>query len=91
VEREIGAPLRKQLHEVVEELIRMGAATSALVAAARRDPSQTSAAAAAVQRFRRRYAQVDVTLDFVGDAVNSRSSRVLRAALPIDATACGAP
>jgi hypothetical protein len=25
--------------------------------------------------------QVDVTLDFVGDAVNSRSSRVLRAAL----------
>ena len=81
VEREIGTPLRRQLHDVVEELVRMGDSTSALVAAARRDPSQTNAAAAAVQRFRRRYTQVDVTLDFVGDAVNSRSSRVLRAAL----------
>ena len=69
------------MHEVVEEMIRMGEATSALVAAARRDRAQTSAAAVAVQRFRRRYIQVDVTLDFVGDAVNSRSSRVLRAAL----------
>jgi hypothetical protein len=34
-----------------------------------------------VQRFRRRYNQVDVTLDFLGDAVNSRTSPVLRAAL----------
>jgi len=51
------------------------------VAEARRDPAQTSAATVAVQRFRRRYTQVDVTLDFVGDAVNSRSSPVLRAAL----------
>src|SRR5262245_63223465 len=60
VEREIGMPLRKQLHNVVEEMIRMGEATSALVAAARRDPTQTRAAADAVQRFRRRYTQVDV-------------------------------
>ena len=81
VEREIGTPLRKQMHDVVEEMIRMGEATSALVAAARRDRTQTRAAAVAVQRFRRRYIQVDVTLDFVGDAVNSRSSRVLRAVL----------
>ena len=81
VEREIGAPLRQQLHQVVEELIRMGDSTSALVASARRDPALTDKAAAAVQRFRRRYMQVDVTLDFVGDAVNSRSSPVLRAAL----------
>jgi hypothetical protein len=81
VEREIGAPLRKQMHDVVEEMVRMGDSTSALVASARRDPALTNRAAAAVQRFRRRYNQVDVTLDFVGDAVNSRSSRVLRAAL----------
>jgi hypothetical protein len=81
VEREIGAPLRQQLHQVVEELIRMGDSTTALVGAARREPALTDRAAAAVQRFRRRYMQVDVTLDFVGDAVNSRSSRVLRAAL----------
>jgi hypothetical protein len=36
---------------------------------------------AAVQRFRRRYVQVDTTLDFLGDAVNSRTSPTLRAAL----------
>ena len=81
VERDIGAPLRSQLHEVVEDLIRMGDSTNVLVASARRDPSLAQRAADAVQRFRRRYIQVDVTLDFVGDAVNSRSSRVLRAAL----------
>ena len=39
VEREIGAPLRQQLHAVVEELIALGDATAALIAAARRDPS----------------------------------------------------
>jgi hypothetical protein len=39
VEREIGAPLRQQLHQVVEELIRMGDSTTALVGAARREPA----------------------------------------------------
>ena len=34
-----------------------------------------------MQRFRRRYIQVDTTLDFLGDAVNSRTSPQLRAAL----------
>jgi hypothetical protein len=34
-----------------------------------------------VQRFRRRYVQVDTTLDFLGDAVNSRTSPLLCAAL----------
>ena len=77
----IGAPLRQQLHAVVEELIALGDATARLVAAARRDPSTLGQASAAVQRFRRRYIQVDVTLDFLGDAVNSRTSPVLRAAL----------
>lgn len=81
VEREIGAPLRQQLNVAVEELIALGDATARLVAAARRDPAALGEASAAVQRFRRRYTQVDVTLDFVGDAVNSRTSPLLRAAL----------
>jgi hypothetical protein len=81
VEREIGAPLRQHLHDVVEELIGLGDATAALIATARQDPAATGRAAAAVQRFRRRYIQVDVTLDFIGDAVNSRTSPLLRAAL----------
>lgn len=81
VEREIGAPLRQQLHATVEELIALGDATAKLVASVRRDPAATVRATAAVQRFRRRYIQVDTTLDFLGDAVNSRTSPTLRAAL----------
>ncbi|HEY5805205.1 MAG TPA: hypothetical protein VIT90_16075 [Lysobacter sp.] len=81
VERETGAPLRKQLHAVVEELIALGDATSALIAKARQDPALLDRAATAVQRFRRRYVQVDTTLDFLGDAVNSRTSPLLCAAL----------
>jgi hypothetical protein len=81
VERDIGAPLRQQMHEVVEELIRFGEATEEAIRAARRDPGLLSKAAGAVQRFRRRYIQVDTTLDFLGDAVNSRTSPRLRAAL----------
>jgi len=81
VERETGAPLRQQLNAVAEELIALGEATARLVATARHHPAVLSEAAASVQRFRRRYIQVDVTLDFVGDAVNSRTSPVLRAAL----------
>lgn len=81
VERDIGAPLRQQMHTIVEELIALGDATAKLVATARRDPTAISRASGAVQRFRRRYIQVDVTLDFLGDAVNSRTSPHLRAAL----------
>lgn len=81
VEREIGAPLREQLHATVEELIALGHATADLVASVRRDPTAVARAAADVQRFRRRYIQVDTTLDFLGDAVNSRTSPPLRAAL----------
>jgi hypothetical protein len=81
VERGIGAPLRRHMHDVVEELIRLGEATAAQVKRACQNPAELPEAAAAVQRFRRRYTQVDVTLDFVGDAVNSRTSPVLRAAL----------
>jgi hypothetical protein len=81
VERDVGVPLRKQMHAIVEELIALGDASAALVAQARRDPAATARASIAVQRFRRRYTQVDTTLDFLGDAVNSRTSPLLRAAL----------
>jgi hypothetical protein len=81
IEREIGAPLRQQLNGVVEELVAMGKATAELAEAAKRDPSGLKAAEIALQAFRQRYIQVDTTLDFVGDAVNSRSSPVLCAAL----------
>ena len=81
VERQTGAPLRKQINAIVEELIAMGEATAALVEQVGADPAQEARAAVAVQRFRRRYTQVDTTLDFLGDAVNSRTSPVLRAAL----------
>ncbi|AKU99516.1 hypothetical protein AKJ09_06180 [Labilithrix luteola] len=81
VEADIGAPLRRQINATVEDLISFGDATAKLVATARRDPSAIAQASAAVQRFRRRYVQVDTTLDFLGDAVNSRTSPVLRTAL----------
>jgi hypothetical protein len=81
VERDIGAPLRQQMHAMVEDLIAFGEAADLLVARAHGDAGAIAAAAAAVLRFRRRYVQVDTTLDFLGDAVNSRTSKVLRAAL----------
>lgn len=81
VERDTGAPLRSHIHAIVEELIALGASAQAAIAAGRADAAQLPAAAAAVLRFRRRYVQVDTTLDFLGDAVNSRTSALLRAAL----------
>lgn len=81
VEREIGAPLRQQLHAMVEDLLALGDATAELIRQARKDPSALALATDSLQRFRRRFLQVDVTLDFIGDAVNSRTSPTLRAAL----------
>jgi len=81
VEGDVGSPLRSRMHDAVEELVALGEATASLVAEARRDPAATPRARAAVQRFRRQYGQVDTTLDFLGDAVNSRTSPVLRVAL----------
>lgn len=81
VEADVGLPLRNRLHATVEDLVALGESTAKLVAVARKDPAQLGPAAAAVQRFRRRYTLVDITLDFFGDAVNSRSSPQLRAAL----------
>lgn len=81
VEREIGVPLRWQLNAAVEELIALGDATAKLIAKARQDPALLKQAETAVQRFRRRYVQVDTTLAFLGEAVNSRTSPLLCATL----------
>lgn len=81
VEREVGAPLRQRLHAVVEELLALGDEAQRLVSLAHRDPAALRPAARAVEGFRRRYVQVDTTLDFLGDAVNSRTSPRLRSAL----------
>jgi hypothetical protein len=59
----------------------LGTATAQVVDRAHRDGATLPAAASAVQRFRRRYSQVEVTLEFFGDAVRSRTSSPLRAAL----------
>jgi hypothetical protein len=81
VERDIGAPLRREIHAIVEALIAIGEEVARLITAAQADPAALPNAALALQRFRRRYTQVDTTLDFLGDAVNSRTSPVLRIAL----------
>jgi hypothetical protein len=81
VERETGAPLRSHVHNIVEELVALGERAQAAIATGRQQPALLPEAAAAVLRFRRRYIQVDTTLDFLGDAVNSRTSVILRAAL----------
>ena len=77
----MGLPLRRQLASTVEELLNAGRAAASLVRSARTDPEVVPRAQQAVQAFRRRYTQVEVTLDFFGDAVNSRTSRSNRAAL----------
>jgi hypothetical protein len=81
VEVQIGLPLRRELHRIVEDLIAMGEAVERDIETASSDLGALARTAAGVQRFRRRYVQVDTTLDFLGDAVNSRTSPVLRTAL----------
>lgn len=81
VEAQTGLPLRRQLGAAADELVALGRQAGALAAAAGRDADRLEAAARAVQVFRRRYAQVETTLEFFGDAVNSRTSPGLRSAL----------
>jgi hypothetical protein len=81
VEVQVGLPLRRQLGATVEELLRTGRAAASLVRLARSDAAAVPAAHSAVQAFRRRYTQVETTLDFFGDAVNSRTSPSIRVAL----------
>jgi hypothetical protein len=81
LELSIGVPIRTQLAGTVEQLLRTGRAANDAVRASRTDPSRIAAAHQAVQQFRRLYIQVETTLDFFGQAVNSRTSPQLRAAL----------
>lgn len=81
VEARVGTPVRLKLGEAVDRLLVQGRAARATVVAARRDPSRREEAHLAVQRFRRSYRQVETTLEFFGNAVNSRTSPPLRATL----------
>jgi len=81
VERATGVPLRRELHRMVEALVALGESVEREIAAAGHEPAALIEAGRGVQRFRRRYIQVDTTLDFLGDAVNSRTSPLLRGAL----------
>ena len=80
LEQQTGLPLRRRLGTAVDELVRLGEQTRGLVLAARDDDGRR-VASRAVQVLRRRYTQVETTLDFFGDAVSSRTSPRLRAAL----------
>ncbi|MFD1826740.1 MULTISPECIES: hypothetical protein [Mumia] len=81
LEHSIGVPVRSELARTVEQLLEAGRTSAAAVRASRLDPSALAEAQAAVQQFRRRYVQVETTLDFFGQAVNTRTSTHLRAAL----------
>ncbi len=81
IERETGSPLRQHVHRVVLDLLHLGDDAAAAIDRARSGDGSIADAAREVQRFRRRYTQVDTTLDFLGDAVNSRTSPTLCTAL----------
>lgn len=78
VENHVGRPLRKQLGQTVVRLVEQGRATAEAVRRAQSDATGLSRATDAVQAFRRAYAQVETTLEFFGNAVNSRTSATLR-------------
>ncbi len=81
LEHTIGMPVRTQLARTVDGLIEFGRAAETTVRSTTQDPSSVVAAQDAVERFRRRYLQVETTLDFFGQAVNSRSSAPLSATM----------
>ena len=81
VEHAVGIPVRSQLARTVDDLIRTGRSAESAVRAARTRPDGIPVAQAAVEGFRRRYLQVETTLDFFGQAVNSRTSARLRSTM----------
>lgn len=81
LEETIGLPVRRQLARTVDQLIGSGRTAAELVRRSRQAPEGTAAAQASVEQFRRRYLQVETTLDFFGQAVNSRTSLRLRSTL----------
>lgn len=83
LEASTGVPVRRQLARTVDRLIRTGEVATDLVRAARRDPRLMRQATDAVQRLRRLYVQVETTLDFFGQAVNTRTSAPLRTVMQL--------
>lgn len=81
VEVEIGLPLRQRVNAVVEDLVAHGQRALQHLNLARLGEVSVESLENEVQRFRRLYVLVDTTLDFLGDAVNSRTSPQLRSAL----------
>lgn len=81
VEARVGLPLRRPLGDAVDRLLAQGRAARATITDARRDQDRRPEAHVAVQRFRRSYRQVETTLEFFGNAVNSRTSPRLRTTL----------
>jgi hypothetical protein len=81
LEASTGMPLRRELGRTADGLVRSGIAGLELVRSSRLDPSRLPEAQRAVQRFRRLYLQVETTLDFFGQAVNSRTSAPVRATM----------
>lgn len=77
VEDEAGLPLRRMLGRLVDELLRQAGLARGVVRSARSDPAYVPAATAAVLQLRRSYIQVETTLEFFGDAVNTRTTEPL--------------
>lgn len=81
LEQEAGIPLRRMLAGLVDELLRRGRLARDVIRAARSDRTSVAMAQEAVQELRRAYTQVETTLEFFGDAVNSRTSETLGSTL----------
>lgn len=81
VEVEVGLPLRKSVNVVVEDLVARGERALQHLGLARAGKINIESVEAEVQRFRTLYVKVDTTLAFLGEAVNSRTSPRVRAAL----------
>lgn len=80
IEGYLDLAIRRQLQESIDRLRADGEGLAAQLAAAR-TMEQLVAVRTRLIRFRQRYAQVETTLDFYGDAINTRTNPKLRAIL----------
>lgn len=80
IEGYLDLALRRRLQESIDRLRAEANGLAAQLAAAR-TPEQLAAVRARLVSFRQRYAQVETTLDFYGDAINTRTNPKLRAIL----------
>lgn len=83
LEQSIGMPVRRQLAGSVDQLLRTGREAGEAIRAARSNPTMLAEARQRVQHFRRLYLKVETTLDFFGQAVNSRTGPALRTTLQL--------